>query len=84
MDKERRKIVLFKNFKESWRLKNFLVFLVFLCVAAFFWFLVSVDYNSNADFKETVRNILVGEDPEQVDSVPFRENLVEPDEEEVW
>ena len=66
MDRKTKVKDIYRNIRESWRLKNFLVFLVFLCVAAFFWFLVTVDYHSDNGLKETVKTILGAE----TDSIP--------------
>lgn len=47
----------YEKLREAGKLKDFLVFLIFLCIAAFFWFLTTIDAGSRSDFKDTVRNL---------------------------
>lgn len=78
MEKEKRIKTIYLNLKESGKIKDFLVFLVFLCVAAFFWFLVSVDYQSPSGLKDTVIDIL-GAEEEKTDSAAREVVVMETD-----
>ena len=48
----------YNRIKESGKLKDFLVFLIFLFIAGFFWLLVVISDNANTDFRESIHNLL--------------------------
>lgn len=69
---------IYNRFKESGRLRDFLVFLVFLCIAGIFWLLVVVSDGSNSNnIKESIHNFLE-DTPDSASRVDTNHNVSEP------